>query len=246
VRIHGQDENDAKSMAKVFGCVQQIVGAGASVLLTHHHRKQVGFAPSNAGQSMRGSSDILASVDCHISVKKKPDENGRLIIHQSKLRQDEALKPFEVTILKENVDKDGKPMPSGFEYAGEFDEKKLKTEEAIESVVTILSDGQLSRSDLMEVLMEEFGKTTAENAIKAAFENGSIEKIPKEELPKEERKKDYYRIPTALPDVKQEASHDLPAPSMYMSADEQDDGETMEDWFESLPDVGRVASGVNR
>lgn len=236
VRIHNQDENDAKSMARVFGYIQQIVAVGASILLTHHHRKQIGFAPSNAGQSMRGSSDILAAVDCHISVKKKPDEANRLVIHQSKLRQDEALKPFEVTILKDSVDRDGKPVPSGFEYAGEFDEKKLKTEEAMESVVTILAEGQRSRVELMEALAEEFAKTTSENAIKMAFEKGLIEKIPKEELPKEERKKDFYRLPTEQvnTEVVQDA-HGAVSPIQFTQEAVMKE-ETMEEWFDSLPE----------
>jgi hypothetical protein len=263
VRIHGQDENDAKSMAKVFGCIQQIVTAGASILLTHHHRKQVGFAPSNAGQSMRGSSDILASVDCHISVKKKPDEDSRLVIHQSKLRQDEALKPFEVTILKDNVDKDGKPMPSGFEYAGQFDEKKLKIEEAAEAVLSVLSNELRCRTDIIEMLSEEeFGKTTVEDAIKLALERGSIERVPKEELPKVEQKKAFYRIAGAKEEipVDEVGAVDNPvAPEPYVEAvvekkptvspfapnqkeDVDEEAMSMDEFWDSIPDTSNVGN----
>jgi hypothetical protein len=264
VRIHSQDENDAKSMAKVFGYIQQIVAAGASVLLTHHHRKQVGFAPSNAGQSMRGSSDILASVDCHISVKKKPDETNRLVIHQSKLRQDEALKPFEVTILKENVDRDGKPVPSGFEYSGEFDEKKLKTEEAIEAVLAVLANEHRCRTDIIEILSEEdFGKTTVEDALKLAIEKGSIERVPKEELPKVDQKKAYYRIagageevpvgtddsdnpiepePFAEEKVMPEGKPMISPYEADQGGGDSDEAVSMEEWFDSIPDTSNVGN----
>lgn len=249
VRIHGGEENTAGEMAVVFENLRAIVAAGASILLIHHNRKQSGYGPSNPGQSMRGSSDILASVDCHLSVQKKQDED-RIIVKQPKLRHDEAMKTFEISILKENKNL------SGFEYAGEFDEKKQKTEEAMESVVTILTDGHRSRAELMEVLMEEFGKTTAENAIKGAFEKGLIEKIPKEELPKEERKKDYYRLPGAgaagagtedrpmvslfavnkvvAGAVEEPVGHET-YPEDWGTEDAAADAMTPDEWFESLP-----------
>lgn len=245
VRIHQQDENDAKGMSKVFLCASEIVKAGASILLTHHHRKQVGFGPSNVGQSMRGSSDILASVDCHITVEKKRDED-RLIIRQSKLRQDVALKPFELCIIRSGT------APTGFEYAGEFDDKKMKVEEAVEAVVVILADGPKSRTDLIEILSEEdFGKTTVENAIKLAVEKAKIVRVPREDLTKEEQKKAYYRIAeggdTAIneglsPDVSADEEDillqqsgipekTLPLEDGEPKAEAVEDGESSDDWF---------------
>jgi len=190
VRVHQQEENDAGGMAKVFSGLQKILIAGASILFTHHHRKQQnGQRASNTGQSMRGSSDILAAIDCHITVEKKSPEEDVLVIRQTKLRQGEVLKSFEVNILK------GELGPSGFEYAGGHDERKKKVEEAIEDLVSILSDSEeemKSRPDIIEALSENFGRDTIDKAIKQAEEECKIEKLSKEELPKNE-KKAFYR-----------------------------------------------------
>lgn len=175
VRVHEQDENDAKGMTKVFSSLQKIIGAGASILFTHHHRKQMGYGPSNPGQSMRGSSDILAAVDCHIIVEKKKDEVDRLIIKQTKLRQAEALLPFEVKVIKSELG------PSDFEYAGGYDEKKRKAEEAGEATILVLEGGMKSRLEIINTLIEDFGKTAIEDGIKLK-EGVKIERVPKEEL----------------------------------------------------------------
>jgi hypothetical protein len=224
VRVHQQDENDAKGMAKVFSSLQKIIGAGASILFTHHHRKQTGFSSSNPGQSMRGSSDILAAVDCHITLEKKKEEPDKLIMKQTKLRQAELLPPFEINIIK------GENGPAGFEYAGDYDEKKLKAEEASEGVVLVLGDGMKSRTELLEALGEEFGKTAIEDGIKIAEEKERIERVPKEELPKENKRKAYYRIPLTgfLPA--------LPLPIDIENQESRAEESTLDnDWFESLP-----------
>jgi len=143
VRVHSQKENDAGEMATVFRGLQEIIKAGASVLFTHHHRKQLGFGSNNnPGQSMRGSSDILAAVDSHVTIEKDRDEDDRLIIRQTKLRQAEALKPFQISILK------GENGPSGFGYVGLHDEKKKKAAEVAEAIVYLQRYTKLSKRNM--------------------------------------------------------------------------------------------------
>lgn len=214
VRVHQQDENDAKSMAKVFSSLQAIIKEGASILFTHHHRKQMGFGSSNPGQSMRGSSDILAAVDCHITIEKKKDEEDRLIIRQTKLRQAELRKPFEVKVLM------GEFGPSGFEYAGGYDEKKKKAEEASEAVVAVLTEGMKSRVEINDALGEEFGKTAIADGIRLVEEKGEIERVPKEELPKEDRRKAYYRLPGGS---SPSTLDQLPISQAYIVGEKQED-----------------------
>lgn len=216
IRIHKQDENDSRGMATVFACIQKIVAEGVSILFTHHHRKQGMFGANNPGQNMRGSSDILAAVDCHITIEKKKDEPDRLIIKQTKLRQAEALLPFEIQILKENLDSEGKPTLSGFEYAGGYDEKKLKAEEAAGAVVVFLTtEGMQCRADIVDALKGECGgKTAIEDGIKLAEGKSEIERVPKEELAKSERKH-YYRVPGAHSTL-------LPASEHYIEAGKQE------------------------
>lgn len=221
VRVHGQDENDAKSMAKVFSSLQKILTAGASILFTHHHRKQQGFVASNPGQMMRGSSDILAAVDSHIMLEKKRDEPDRLILKQPKSRQAEALEACEIQILKESFDENGKACPSGFEYAGGHDEKKKKAEEVSATVTLVLADGMKSRTEIHEALSDEFGKTAIDDGIKLAEETESIERVPKTELPKSDNRKAYYRLPgTGNP---ADGENELPASLPYIEPGKQED-----------------------
>lgn len=111
VRIHNADENDAVKMAGVFHHLKQLNKAGIAVVFTHHNRKS-GVNKFSSSQEMRGSSDILASVDIHLAVKKDGDV---MIIDQTKNRLDAQLRPFKVNIIKEE---DG----WSFDYAGEIDE----------------------------------------------------------------------------------------------------------------------------
>ncbi|MEI6810948.1 MAG: AAA family ATPase [Candidatus Nomurabacteria bacterium] len=212
VRVHGQEENEAKGMAKVFDGLKKVITAGSSILFTHHHRKEKGYGSPN-GQSMRGSSDILAVVDCHITVEKKKDEENRLIIRQTKLRQDEALKPFEINIIN------GEHGPSGFEYVGDFDEKKMKVEEVAAAVSLLLADGMKSREQLHEILTDDFGKTAIDDGIKLAKESGKIEKVPSDEVPKADRKKSHYRLPRENDSEQVE----LPVFSTYIEDRKQED-----------------------
>ncbi|MCC6323467.1 AAA family ATPase [Candidatus Nomurabacteria bacterium] len=188
VRIHGQEENDAKGMSKVFSSLQKIIAEGASILFTHHHRKQQAHEKVT-GQSMRGSSDILAAVDCHITIEKNRDEKDHLIISQMKLRQGEVMHPFKVEIIK------GESGPSDFIYTGQHDEKKKKAEEITSNMLILIKDEVMCRADILATLREEFAKSAVENAMKLAEEAGLIQRVPKEELNVEERRKLYYRIP---------------------------------------------------
>lgn len=192
IRIHDKDENDASQMAKVFNGLQEIINGGASILFTHHHRKQTDFRPNNPAQSLRGSSDISAALDSHISVERKKNEDA-LILRQPKLRQAEPLKAFEIRILKDN---DGGPC--GFEYIGPHDEGKNKAEEAADSIENILADGSIkTTAEINKSLSGTFGKGAIRGGIKLAQnERHSIEQISKEELPEgysTKGGKHYYR-----------------------------------------------------
>lgn len=216
VRVHQQEENDSGGMAKVFKSLQKILAEGASILFTHHHRKQQAGGASNPAQSMRGSSDILAAVDCHITIEKRKDEENRLVIRQTKLRQAELLPPFELSITK------GDLGPSGFEYIGDYNERRNKAEKVSEEIVVLLEQGMKNRGELHEVLIEEFGKTAIDEGIKIALDTGSIVKVPKEEIPKEDRKKAFYRLPAGVGIIDQ---NDLPASLLHIDAEKQEDDE---------------------
>lgn len=95
VRINDKSENDATQMAEVFGQIRKITKADISVLVTHHNRKS--GSDDNPSQAMRGSSDILASVDCHLALKRVPSSN-LLTLTQTKVRIAPEIDPFDIDV----------------------------------------------------------------------------------------------------------------------------------------------------
>lgn len=85
VRVHNAKENDAAEMSEVFNTLRRFHRAGINVLLTHHNRKG---KSENAGEDMRGSSDIFAAVDCNIAVSRSGDD---LVMKQVKLRNAQEI-----------------------------------------------------------------------------------------------------------------------------------------------------------
>jgi hypothetical protein len=190
VNVHDQDENDAGGMSRVFQGIKQFLAADISVIFIHHHRKQSGYGPNNPAQSLRGSSNILAEVDSHISVERKPDSDV-LILRHNKSRHAEPLASIEIKIVKN----DATPRaPTGFEFVGTLDEKKKKAEEAADAVKMFLRDGVASRQQILEALKRgQYGEKAVDDGISEAVDSGEIELVPKAELPKGSRG-NHYRI----------------------------------------------------
>lgn len=107
LRIHDMDENDAKQMAKISDQMKEFKKNGLAVAFIHHHRKQGANSNINLLQEMRGSSDIGAQIDGHLAIVRKDDH---FVVHQTKLREGEELKPFQVNIMTNQ-------NPWQFEYA---------------------------------------------------------------------------------------------------------------------------------
>lgn len=129
VRIHGADENDATKMAGVFKHIKELNKEGLTVIFTHHNRKQ-GFFKGSPSQNMRGSSDILASVDCHLALEKRQKEEF-ITINQTKLRQEQEIKPFKLGIISDE-------NSFSFEYFGDVDEIQTKKGDCKEAIKEIL------------------------------------------------------------------------------------------------------------
>ncbi len=91
-RCHSGNENSSQDMATVFHNVKVLTNK-TSVLFTHHLRKGNGLDYGNAGQRIRGSSDIRAFVDYTLLIDKAP--SGAKITHD-KSRWSEPIKPFSI------------------------------------------------------------------------------------------------------------------------------------------------------
>ena len=67
VRVHGMDENDNGAVAKLYDRFQELIDAGAAVVILHHNKK---LAPGSAitQDTMRGASDLAAQADMVLSI----------------------------------------------------------------------------------------------------------------------------------------------------------------------------------
>jgi hypothetical protein len=67
VRVHGMDENDNGAVAKLYDRFQELIDAGAAVVILHHNKK---LAPGTAitQDTMRGASDLAAQADMVLSI----------------------------------------------------------------------------------------------------------------------------------------------------------------------------------
>ncbi len=174
VRIHDADENNAVEIAKVFSYARSLCLAGKTVIMLHHERKE-GFNSNSSPQSrMRGSSDISASVDSHIAIRKDKAPN-RLIIEPAQLRCDVLVDPFEVSVLEQS----GKIE---FSYYGEVDLPKTASEKASEIIMTILnragSEGLLHKY-IVTMLQNShsIGEKNSRAAIKRLLSEGVLEEV---------------------------------------------------------------------
>lgn len=170
VRIHNADENDATKMARVFDWLKKLVKEGLTVVFTHHNRKQ-GAGHYNPAQDMRGSSDILAALDCHLAIGRKPQEDY-LTITQTKLRQGEEAKPFKLNILSDDDS-------MRFEFNGEVDEVQNKKEDFTEAIKGFLEQENrpLYKKELFDKLKEtdiKGGHSTFKMAIQEMIHNNEL------------------------------------------------------------------------
>ena len=172
VRIHKGDENEARSISSVMNKFKQITNVGANVIFIHHHRKEPA-GRRKSGNSLRGSSDILAGVDALLIVEKTDDEKS-LTINQAKLRQDQALEPFEVSIQVNETDKAMKLL-----YTGAYDPNAPIVDEAVAEIGVILKEkGELSKKQIREIVSEEYKPNQIDMALKKATQPEGNIKVP--------------------------------------------------------------------
>lgn len=181
-RVQMRDENSAKEVAEVFEEFRKISKLGVAVLITHHHRKQGILGKNSPEQNIRGSSDILASLDGHLVVDRNYEDHA-LTIDQNKQRVIEEMRPFKVKIIKND-----RGLLS-LEYDGEIPVAKLKKEEGMELIVEFLVNGEQSRSAIDLAIVGKIGKSAIGEALKELVKSNRISER------REGRGKKFYFLP---------------------------------------------------
>lgn len=117
VRFHSAKENDSIEMSKILNLFKTLNDSGITTLILHHNRKtSSNGGVGGGGEMVRGSSDILASCDVHLSIARR-ERAKKIVISQTKNRYMEEVEPFSVQF--QAIDENR----SEFEFLGEEKDK---------------------------------------------------------------------------------------------------------------------------
>lgn len=154
-RIHNLQEDKADDVKKIFEAMLVLLRANISVVMTHHHRKTPMFGAKNGSEEMRGSIDLLAQIDCHLSIDQVAINKSYIVLKQLKIRIAENVDDFKVSIEKD------KDSTFSFVYKGKFsksDEVNAKVAQNSEAILKIIQDNPgFTKDDILESLSGKIG-----------------------------------------------------------------------------------------
>lgn len=179
VRMHSGDENDARQISKVLEKLKSIINLGANVITIHHLRKENGFQKSS-GNSIRGSSDILAFTDVAFGIKKGK-EKGTIILETIKLRNGVEPEPFEINLIEDEEH-------LSFQYSGEIKSSQKDIEEIKNSIISLLEENEIFSTPEILNSLKDYKNQNVRTALKILEE----EKIIKKETGKSN--KQFYSL----------------------------------------------------
>lgn len=157
IRIHSGDENDSKQMSKILEQLKKIVNMGANVIAIHHLRKENGYQKSS-GNSIRGSSDILAFTDVAFTIKKGK-EKGTIIFETIKLRNGIEPEPFEINLV-ENEEH------LSFQYSGEIKASQKNIDEIKEAIISLLEEQNILSTPEIVNSLKDYKNQNIRTALK--------------------------------------------------------------------------------
>jgi len=169
--IHSKNENDSREAQELMDCFKEFTRKGISILISHHNRKESYLNTKEAGQVLRGSTAILASIDSLLAVQnpKTTKEYAELVITQAKLRQNKKNPPFRVNVIEEEE-------KMRFDYAGELEDAVSKTERTKEAICELVKEQEMYVAQINEALVPQgFTITTIQTAIKELKTEGKFE-----------------------------------------------------------------------
>lgn len=189
-RFHRGDENSSGEVALIFDNLRKITKMGVSVVIIHHHRKEP-LGGASSSNSIRGSSDIFAAVDCHIALDHLK-KDSLVMFTPHKLRQGKLHDEFAARILTDE-ETNTKIM---FEYVGDFDRNAEKHAAAIRSV-----RGVFERSEGKELVFSEIKSLTEGGYSDAVLRFALGNLVGENYLTKTTREhgKNFYRVSEPAP-----------------------------------------------
>lgn len=93
----GVEENDSASVSAVFSPLRTLSATtGCTIVVVHHARKRIGDNPTEAAQMVRGSGDLVASIDTLLYLRAK--EGGSFTLEHAASRRALPHEPILVEI----------------------------------------------------------------------------------------------------------------------------------------------------
>ena len=153
-RFHSARENDSVEMAKILNFFKILNDNGIATLILHHNRKSssgaYGGGNFGGGEMVRGSSDILASCDIHLSTTVNKRDR-KITIIQTKNRYMEEIKPFSVRLKVINENR------SEFEFISEEDDKDSQMIELKNIVIQQITENPgINKSQLISSVARDY------------------------------------------------------------------------------------------
>ncbi|MFH1219106.1 MAG: AAA family ATPase [Candidatus Eisenbacteria bacterium] len=172
VRVHTRDENSASDMKILTSGLARITRVeDCAILLTHHARKKTKES-NDAGQMLRGTSELKAAVDLHLYAR---GSGGEIRIEHDKARYARALAPLLVRI---------EDRGDGSVRLAAMDEKDAKVEQAKGLIIDTLAEAgePVFRKDLESRCRgENISSRTFANALKRLKDEGKLNESDKVE-----------------------------------------------------------------
>ncbi len=150
-RFHRKKENEAGEMAIVMETQKELAEAGHSVLTLHHRRKGEG----REEEMVRGSGDILASVDNLLTLKK---DGNTFVLSFTTGRLNGLQKPIRYTIEEEEEQ-------ITLQYQGEV---LSREDEILKALRQVLENGEMGVRDIYEKINSN-GLTVGEKRLRATL-----------------------------------------------------------------------------
>jgi hypothetical protein len=172
----GLDENDSAAVSSVLSPLRALsADSGRTIVLAHHSRKRQTDGATEAGQMVRGSLDLVASVDVLLYVRAK--EAGAFTLEQAKSRR--GL-PHESILVR--IEGDGDDAELRLTNEGAVARADDKVEATLAQIVQKLAEtgGPLERQVLALRVDKDPKDGTFSRALKLGFQREMLAKSPRE------------------------------------------------------------------
>lgn len=173
-RVLNGKEDSSDDITKLQQQLRVLVELGLTIILIHHHSKENTLNKRAGIDKLRGSSDIGAMVDTHLTLEKAKGDN--LILTQTALRIDRHQQPILIQIPNDIFNR--------FQFIKFIEEndsenkRTTKGDDAVQKVMEQLNKGSMYRKELINNI-KNISPATVQNAITKLEHEGKI-KITKE------------------------------------------------------------------